>query len=208
MPLPSESGLPESIHPMLASSGHLPTGAGWAYEFKWNGVRAVAHACRGGVRAMTRDDAEVSGTYPEVRALSALLRDCEAVLDGVIVALGADKQPDLTRLRNRMRVARPGDDLLAGVPVVYYVFDLLHLDGRSLLGTPYSRRRQELAALGLGGRAEVRVPPSFSGVDGRDVLAVAEDYGLDGVVAKHVASGYEPGRRSTAWVEVPLAGTR
>ncbi|MCC8249952.1 non-homologous end-joining DNA ligase [Saccharothrix sp. NEAU-S10] len=193
---------------MLASPGQLPPGSGWAFEFKWDGVRTVTYARGGRVRAMTRNDLEVSATYPEVRALSALLGDHEAVLDGEIVALGARKQPDFGRLQSRMHVARPGDDLLARVPVVYYVFDLLHLDGRSLLGASYAERRQELAALGLGGQAEVRVPPSFSEVHGEDVLAVAEDYGLEGVVAKRVTSRYEPGRRSAAWVKVPLVRTQ
>jgi bifunctional non-homologous end joining protein LigD len=208
MPLRAESGFPELIRPMLASPGQLPPGSGWAFEFKWDGVRTVTYARGGRVRAMTRNDLEVSATYPEVRALSALLGAHEAVLDGEIVALGARKQPDFGRLQSRMHVARPGDDLLARVPVVYYVFDLLHLDGRSLLGAPYAERRQELAALGLGGRAEVRVPPSFSEVHGEDVLAVAEDYGLEGVVAKRVTSRYEPGRRSAAWVKVPLLRTQ
>jgi bifunctional non-homologous end joining protein LigD len=208
MPLRAESGFPELIRPMLASPGPLPTGPGWAFEFKWDGVRVVAYARGGHVRAMTRNDLEVSATYPEVGALTTLLGDHEAVLDGEIVALGARKQPDFGRLQSRMHVVRPGDDLLVRVPVVYYVFDLLHLDGRSLLGVPYSQRREELAALALGGRPEVRVPPSFTDADGSDVLAVAEDYGLEGVVAKRVTSRYEPGRRSTAWVKVPLLRTQ
>lgn len=208
MTVRAESGFPELVRPMLASPGRLPTGAGWAFEFKWDGVRAVVYARGGRVRAMTRNDLEVSATYPEVRALSALLAGHEAVLDGEVVALGTRRQPDFGRLQSRMHVARPGDDLLARVPVVYYVFDLLHLDGRSLLGEPYSRRREELAALGLGGGPAVRVPPSFTDVDGRDVLSVAEDYGLEGVVAKRVGSRYEPGRRSPAWVKVPLVRTQ
>ncbi|MFE9750594.1 non-homologous end-joining DNA ligase [Saccharothrix saharensis] len=208
MPLRAESGFPELIRPMLASSGQLPTGAGWAFEFKWDGVRAVTYVRAGQVRAMTRNDLEVSSTYPEVRALSTLPGDHEVVLDGEIVALGAQRQPDFGRLQARMHVARPGDELLARVPVVYYVFDLLHVDGRSLLGAPYAQRREELVALGLGGVPGVRVPPSFTEVDGEDVLAVASDYGLEGVVAKRVTSQYEPGRRSTAWVKVPLVHTQ
>ncbi|NUT49738.1 MAG: DNA ligase [Saccharothrix sp.] len=193
---------------MLASSGPVPTGEGWAFEFKWDGVRAVTYVRGGRVRALTRNDLEVSATYPEVRALPALLGDREAVLDGEIVALGDRRQPDFGRLQSRMHVARPGDELVARVPVVYYVFDLVHLDGRSLLDRPYSARREALAELGLAGRAEVRVPPSFTDADGRDVLAVAGDYGLEGVVAKRVGSRYEPGRRSTAWVKVPLVRTQ
>ena len=208
MPWRAESGFPELVKPMLASSGQVPTGVGWAFEFKWDGVRAVTYVRGGRVRAMTRNDLEVSATYPEVSALSALLGDRDAVLDGEVVALGAQRQPDFGRLQSRMHVARPGDDLLARVPVVYYVFDLLHVDGRSLLDAPYSQRREELSGLGLGGRAEVRVPPSFAEADGEDVLAVAADYGLEGVVAKRVTSRYEPGRRSTAWVKVPLLRTQ
>ncbi|XVS61095.1 hypothetical protein ACQPYE_22600 [Actinosynnema sp. CA-299493] len=208
MPLRAESGFPGLIRPMLASSGQVPPGSGWAFEFKWDGVRAVTYARCGHVRTMTRHDLEVSATYPEVRAVAELLGDRDAVLDGETVALDERKQPDPGRLRSRMTVARPGDDLPARVPVVYYVFDLLHVDGRSLLGASYGERRLELAALGLGGRPEVRVPPTFTEVRGEDVLAVAEDYGLEGVIAKRVTSRYEPGRRSAGWVEVPLPRTR
>ncbi|ROP42629.1 non-homologous end-joining DNA ligase [Saccharothrix texasensis] len=208
MPLRAESGSPGLIRPMSATPGRVPPGPGWAFEFKWDGVRAVTYARRGQVRAMTRTDLEVSASYPEVRALSELLGDREAVLDGEIVALDERKQPDFGRLRSRVHVARPGDDLLARVPVVYYVFDLLHVDGRSLLGACYAQRRLELAALGLSGRPEVRVPPTFTGARGEDVLAVAGDYGLEGVVAKRIASRYEPGRRSAAWVKVPSVRTQ
>ncbi|WP_367128623.1 hypothetical protein [Saccharothrix sp. HUAS TT1] len=134
----------------------------------------------------------MSATYPEVRTLTALLGDREAVLDGEIVALGARKQPDPGRLRSRAHVTRPGDDLLLRVPVVYYVFDLLRLDGRSLLDVPYVERRAEPAGLGLGGREEVRAPPVFLEADGRDVPAVAEDYGLGGVVAKRFPRATSP----------------
>ncbi|MEU5695899.1 non-homologous end-joining DNA ligase [Actinosynnema sp. NPDC020468] len=192
---------------MLATPGPLPSGAGWAYEFKWDGVRLVVYVRGGAVRALTRNDIDVTGAYPELGVLAGALGGRDAVLDGEVVAVDAGGRPDFARLQSRMHVREPGEALRAAVPVAYYVFDLLHL-GTPLLALPYAERRARLAGCGLTGHREVLVPPHFTGVDGRDVLGAAVEHGLEGVVAKRVDSRYEPGRRSAAWVKVPLLHTR
>jgi bifunctional non-homologous end joining protein LigD len=197
--------LPPLLRPMMAVPGELPPPAeddAWAYELKWDGVRAVAYVDGGSVRLMSRNDLDVTRSYPEVAALPAALRGVSAVLDGELVTFDERGRPSFARLQERMHVK---DEAVARrlaerVPVVYLVFDVLHLDGRALLRTPYSARRAELAGLDAGGEAW-RVPPSFSG-PGADVLAASAENGLEGVVAKRLTSGYLPGRRSPDWRKV------
>ncbi|WP_433261816.1 non-homologous end-joining DNA ligase [Actinosynnema sp. CS-041913] len=198
------TGFPDLVRPMLATAGELPDGPGWAFEFKWDGVRAVAYVLDRKLRLMTRNDLEVSRSYPELRALGGLVDG--VVLDGEVVALDRGR-PSFGRLQSRMHVGRPTDDLLARVPVVYYVFDLLFADGERLVDQPYTRRRELLEGLGLAA-AQVQVPPRFTGVHGEDVLTAARDHCLEGVVAKRVTSRYEPGRRSRSWIKVPLLHTQ
>lgn len=106
-----------------------------------------------------------------------------------------------------VHVRAPGPTLLASVPVLLHVFDVLHLDGRSTTELPYTRRRELLAELGLLDDT-IRVPPHFVDVDGAQLLAAADAYGLEGVVAKRLASLYQPGRRSPDWIKVPIARTQ
>ncbi len=191
---------------MLAAAGVLPAGPGWAFEFKYDGVRAVTTVHDGQVRAYSRNLNDVTTAYPEVNELVRLLKGRDAVLDGEIVALEAER-PSFARLQQRMHVASPSAALISTVPVLYYVFDLLALDGEDLTPQPYATRRELLTGLELRGD-HVRVPPQFSGVDGRTVLQAAEIAGLEGVVAKRLTSPYRPGKRSADWTKVPLIKTQ
>ncbi|MFF5083333.1 non-homologous end-joining DNA ligase [Actinoplanes sp. NPDC000266] len=196
----------ELVRPMLAALGPLPTGAGWAFEFKYDGVRAVTYAEDGEVRALTRNDNDVTGTYPELAEVATLLRGRPAILDGEIVALEAGERPSFALLQNRMHIAAPPAALLRAVPVRYYVFDVLHLDGRSTIDLPYRQRRELLAELRLDG-ATVRTPAYFPDA-GAGVLAAAKLSGFEGVVAKRQDGVYRPGRRSAEWTKVPLIRTQ
>jgi bifunctional non-homologous end joining protein LigD len=199
------SGLPGKVAPMLATPGPVPEGAGWAYEFKWDGVRAVTSVAGGELRAQSRNDKPLADMYPELGALRDLV-DQAVTLDGEIVALDARSRPDFGLLQQRMHRHHPPAELLQEVPVLYYVFDVLHLDGEDLAGRPYTDRRAALADLGLDSAA-VKVPPWFVGVAGSTIQATAAQHGLEGVVAKRVASRYEPGKRSRSWIKTPLRKT-
>jgi bifunctional non-homologous end joining protein LigD len=200
--------MPEAIPPMLAGAGPPPPGDGWAFEFKYDGVRAITYAHDGQVRALSRNGNDVTATYPELGALADLLGDRPAVLDGEIVALDAGDRPSFAKLAARIHVARPTTALLRTVPVVYYVFDLLWLDGTPLLDEPYDRRRELLDGLALNSPA-VRTPPHFTDVDGAAILKAAELGGLEGVVAKRRNARYQPGQRSAeSWTKVPLIRTQ
>src|SRR5262247_1994971 len=110
---------------MLATPGPLPGGAAWAYEFKWDGVRAIATLASGAVRLHARSGAEITIAYPELAALREVAAD--AVLDGEIVALDDQGRPSFTRLAERMHVrdGHRAHRLAAAQPVTYMIFDLL-----------------------------------------------------------------------------------
>ncbi|MDY7089810.1 MAG: non-homologous end-joining DNA ligase [Actinomycetota bacterium] len=192
--------------PMLAAAGTLPAGPGWAFEFKYDGVRAITMVGDGRVEARSRNLNDITAGYPELGELPELLRGREAVLDGEIVAL-ENERPSFALLQQRMHVSPPSPALVSAVPVLYYVFDLLALDGEDLTDRPYATRRDHLSELGLVGE-HVRVPAFFAEVDGRTVLRAAELAGLEGVVAKRLDSPYRPGKRSADWTKVPLVKTQ
>jgi bifunctional non-homologous end joining protein LigD len=198
-------GLPELVRPMLAVPGELPAPVEdeqWRYEMKWDGVRVVGYVADGSVRLMSRNDLDVSRSYPEILTPPPELTGVRAVLDGELVTFDAHGRPSFGRLQERMHVAdvAAARRLAERVPVVYLLFDVLHLDGRSTLRTPYVQRRALLEDLGIGGDAW-RVPPSFGG-PGADVLAASRENHLEGVVAKRAASVYRPGARSPDWRKV------
>jgi bifunctional non-homologous end joining protein LigD len=195
--------LPDLIRPMLATPGDLPPPQSedrWAFEMKWDGVRAVVYLGGVALRVLTRNDREVSATYPELLHLAAAVGERRLVLDGEVVALDAAGRPSFGELQARMHVQRPGQALLAKVPVTFLVFDVLHLDGRPLLSSTYDERRALLDHLGLDG-PHWATPPAFEG-DGASAVAASREQGLEGVIAKRRASLYHPGRRSHDWVKV------
>lgn len=204
-PRPDWSPLPDLVRPMLATPGTLPSPAddeAWGYEMKWDGVRAVCYVDGGRVRAVTRNDRDVTGSYPELRALGAAMGATQAVLDGEMVTFDDQGRPSFGRLQQRMHVTNAAQvrRLADTVPVVYLIFDLLHLDGRSLLGLPYGERREILDGLGLAGPSW-QTPPFFAG-GGASVVQASKDQQLEGVMAKKLASPYLPGRRSDWWRKV------
>jgi bifunctional non-homologous end joining protein LigD len=200
---PDWEPLPDLVRPMLAVLGDLPADdAGWAYEMKWDGVRAIAYVDGGRVRLMSRNDLDITRSYPEIAGLGEQLGSTAAVLDGELVAFDAGGAPDFGRLQRRMHVEDPraARRLARDVPVVYLVFDVLHLDGRSTVGLPYDERRELLTGLGLTG-ASWQTPPSFDG-PGADVLAASRANRLEGVLAKRRSAPYRPGGRSPDWTKV------
>jgi bifunctional non-homologous end joining protein LigD len=192
------------VRPMLASPGGLPRDGGpWAYEMKWDGQRAIAVADGGQARLWARSGRDITPSYPELQELVAATAGRRAVLDGEIVAFGGQDWPTFEVLQQRMHVFSPAQAarLAAEVPATYLAFDLLCLDGQPLLDQPYSRRRELLESLSLNG-SHWQTPPSFTDATGAEVLAVSRQHGLEGVIAKRLASRYEPGRRSTSWIKI------
>lgn len=198
---------PTVYRPMLATLGPLPSGDGWASEFKWDGVRTIVYADRGHLTAMSRNDLDVTSQYPELTDLLDRLGGRRVVVDGEIVALDATGVPDFARLQNRMHVAAPSERLLQQIPVSFYVFDVLVTGGHPVIARPYAERRTLLDELDLNG-GRVRVPPSFTDTEPADVYATAIEQRLEGVVCKRLESAYQPGRRSPSWIKVPAMRTQ
>lgn len=201
---PDWEPLPESIDPMLATPGTLPPATEdeeWAYEFKWDGVRALARVQSGRLQLYARKGNDITVTYPELRALGEELGSTEVWLDGEIVAL-EDGRPSFPALQNRMHVSvdRLARRLATEIPVTYLVFDVLHLEGRSCLDLPYSDRRRLLEGLELAG-PNWHVSPSYPG-EGAAVVEAANEQRLEGVIAKRLTSRYLPGRRTPDWVKI------
>jgi bifunctional non-homologous end joining protein LigD len=214
-------GLPSGLRPMLATAGPLPAGPvaagqpGWAFEMKWDGLRALSYLTGDGVRLVSRTGRDITHAYPELAGLAAAVRAAgaeQAVLDGEIVALtsapdpaaiSAGWRPSFEALQRRMNLSAADDVrlLAARVPVTYLAFDLLSLNGHALLDLPWSQRRGLLDELRLQGPSWL-TPPAFTTETGPDVQAASVQQGLEGVVAKRQASRYEPGRRSSSWVKV------
>jgi bifunctional non-homologous end joining protein LigD len=204
-PDPGWEPLPELIRPMLATLGDLPPpdqDDQFGYEMKWDGVRAVVYVSGGRVRAMTRNDREVSGTYPELRGLGEALGSLECVLDGELVAFDERGRISFGALQPRMHVVNQAAvrRLVDKIPVTYLIFDVLHLDGRSTVDLPYTERRRLLESLELSG-PRWQTPPYFVG-GGKSAQDTSRAQGLEGVLAKRLDSKYLPGRRTRDWIKV------
>jgi len=195
--------MPDRLVPMLAKPGAIPADErNWSYEIKWDGVRAICFSEPGRMRFVTRNGNDVTARYPELARLNRALSMHRAVLDGEVVALDEHGRPSFAALQGRMHLTREAQvrRLAREAPVNYIIFDLLWLDGRSLMDEPYERRRAALAELGLDGE-RWQTPETIDG-DGARLLAVTREQGLEGVIAKRRDSCYEPGRRSGAWIKV------
>jgi bifunctional non-homologous end joining protein LigD len=195
--------LPHKVKPMLATSGSMPRHPEeWAFEIKWDGVRALCYAADGRLHMESRNLLDITPRYPEVHGLAQALAGHEAVLDGEVVAFDAAGRPSFQTLQARMHVAdsRAVDRLVHDVPVVLMLFDIVWLDGRSLMAEPWTERRRVLESLGLDD-ACWRVSTAWPG-QGDALVAQTKARGLEGVMAKKLDSPYEPGRRSRCWVKI------
>lgn len=198
---PQRRGVVAPLAPMLATPARLPLPtASWAFEYKWDGIRACITVAGGRATILSRNGNDVTSSFPEVAALgTALLRD--VVLDGEIVALNADARPDFGLLQNRLGLnARDAGAMSKRVPCHFFAFDLLAVEGESLLDEDYDERRRRLASLRLKGPAW-SVPPGHPG-PADAALAASQEIGLEGIVAKRRDSRYHPGRRTDAWLKV------
>jgi bifunctional non-homologous end joining protein LigD len=191
---------------MLATLGDVADvaerdGDTWAYEMKWDGIRAIATVRDGEARFTTRNGIDVTATYPDLAELVDRT-DGDAILDGEIVALNRLGRPDFGRLQQRMKLTRKADVDPAArqTPVHYMVFDVLEAGGRALTALPYDERRAVLADV-VESKGRIQVPPAFDG-DLDAAIASSLQLGLEGVMAKKRDSTYAVGRRSRAWIKI------
>ena len=203
---------PAEVEPMLATlddGKHFGPEEGWAFEMKWDGVRAVAYLAGGRVRLLSRKGRDESAAYPDVVLPLSSLDVTDAVLDCEIVVTDASGRPDFGLLQNRINLSRPADIDRASQtwPAQLMIFDVLELDGQSLLARPYAERREILENLGLESLGpdvlgeRVHVPPVFHG-DLQAARDISQQLRLEGVVAKRTDSPYAPGRRGKTWLKI------
>lgn len=196
--------MPSRVQPMLALlSDTAPDGDDWAYEFKWDGVRAIVFVDGGRVRATTRNDKDLSATFPELRAIGEFLGSRSAVIDGELVAFDDTGRPSFGRLQQRLHLGSRTEVVRRSheVAASYLAFDLLYLEGRLLYGLPYEERRHLLDSLHLAGET-FATPPYFTGTEKAGVIETSVERGLEGIVAKRRSSKYRPGARNGDWVKV------
>ena len=188
------------MRPMLATRGtSVPSGTAWLHEVKWDGMRVLVEVSGGAVRIWSRNENDVTVSFPELHDLADL--DHDVLLDGEVVAF-LDGLPRFGALADRMHVTQGARAraLATTNPVTLLVFDLLRLDGEDLTGRPLTERRAALEGLGLAG-VHWQVPAAYD--DGPMLLRATEQQGLEGIVSKKRSSRYHPGRRSADWLKFP-----
>ncbi len=185
--------------PMLASAGKPIPDKGWSYEPKLDGIRVVAYLTDGKARLMSRGGHDITAAYPGVARAVGELPAVALTLDGEIVAVDETGRPSFERLQQRMNLQDPSEISRAetAVPVTYYAFDIVHLDGFDLTKVALEDRREVLARVILPSSrlrevATIDVPP-------QQAFDAAVALGFEGIIAKRAGSRYEPGRRSDSW---------
>jgi bifunctional non-homologous end joining protein LigD len=200
---PDREPMPDRVVPMLAKPGDLPKDERpWGFEIKWDGMRAILYSQPGRLRFEGRNLQDMTAQWPELRRIGRALGSHDAVIDGEIVAFDDDGRPSFARLQQRMHLSGEAQikRRARAIPATYLAFDLLYLDGRSLMELPYEERRAKLEELELQGD-HWRTPPYYRG-EGKALRQASEKQGLEGVVAKRLDSRYEPGIRSGGWIKV------
>jgi len=183
----AREAVPDRILPMLARPSDYPDDEqNYAFEVKWDGMRAIVYSQPGRMRIENRNLQDMTGQWPELSRLNRALHAHEAVLDGEIVAFDERGLPSFEALQARREGSR-----------VYVAFDVLYYDGRDVTDLPYEERRALLESLDLSS-PHVQISPSYVG-HGRALLATP---GLEGVVAKRLGSAYDRGARSSAWLKI------
>jgi bifunctional non-homologous end joining protein LigD len=180
--------IPE-IRPMLATLvDTLPRGAEWSYEVKWDGYRTLLRKEGRQVRLLSRNLKDATAQYPAIARALEQVRADRVLLDGEIVALDERGHPSFQALHHQ-----------AAQTIVYYAFDVLHLNGRDLTKLPLDERREALAPV-VEATALLRSDP-LPGTPAQIEEALRK-LRLEGAVAKRRTSRYEPGRRSKSWLKV------
>lgn len=176
----------------------------WAYEIKWDGMRAIAFVEGGALRLQSANGLDATGRFPELQGLPSALGGHDAVLDGEIVTFNERGVPDFGLLQPRMqaRDGRAAIERANAQPVFYVLFDVLEVDGDGLTDLPYQARRERLLEL-ITPSNHWKVSDGWIG-GGEQLLEVMRERGMEGLIAKRLGSRYEVGRRSRSWLKLKV----
>jgi bifunctional non-homologous end joining protein LigD len=183
---------PRKYQPMLATlTESVPKGDDWIFEIKWDGYRIVATVAGGEPELRTRKDQDYTKRFEKVaRELVKALKTPDCVVDGEVCALDEQGRPSVSAMQQGK----------SETPIVYYVFDVLEVEGEPVTDLPLEERRARLEKLLDKRNRSVRFSERFEG--GEALLAAAEKQGLEGIMAKRLGSRYVPGRRSREWLKI------
>ena len=202
--VPVKRPMPTTIHPMLAESIENPfDDPDWLFEIKWDGYRAIAFIENGKVRLVSRNQNELTARYPELKDMPESIKAKTAILDGEVVALDVDGRASFSLMQQRTGF-RPGGKRAAekaDVPVLYYAFDLLYLDGYDWRRVPLEDRKKKLASI-LEQGDSLRYSDHYE-AQGKALFEIARDKKLEGILAKKRNSSYEE-RRSREWLKIKI----
>jgi bifunctional non-homologous end joining protein LigD len=198
--------IPTAVHPMLATSVEKPfDDPGWLFEIKWDGYRAVSFIHDGKARLVSRNQNDLTGEFPELRELSKSITAKNAVLDGEIVVLDERGRASFSLMQQRTGIRKGGRRTGARreLQVVYYLFDVIYLDGYDLRLVALEQRKQVLAQI-IAPSELVRYSDHFP--QGLALFEAAKQKGLEGILAKKRVSHYEE-RRSREWLKIKVTQT-
>ena len=199
--------MPSAIQPMLATVIEKPfDDPNWLFEIKWDGYRAVAFIEKGNVRLVSRNQNDLTPRYPELGALPEFVKAQSAILDGEVVVLDEQGRPSFSLMQQRTGIRSHGRQVAPrhDLPILYYAFDLLYLDGYDLRRVTLEDRKQALQKLLQTGNL-VRFSDHYPG-QGQALFDAAKEKGLEGIVAKKRTSYYEE-RRSREWLKIKITQT-
>src|SRR5205085_9694365 len=182
----------EPMKPKLVE--HAPTTGDWMYELKFDGIRALAVKDGRAVQLVSRNEKKLNDRFPEIARAAADFEADECVIDGEVVAMDEEGRSSFQLLQ---RTELDGKD----APLAFYVFDLLQLNGRSLIGLPLALRKKMLTQIVPSSADIIRLSGEI-GTEARTLLPEIKRHGLEGLVGKLRDSVYEPGRRSGAWIKL------
>jgi bifunctional non-homologous end joining protein LigD len=182
--------------PMLATPAEdVPRGANWLFEVKWDGYRAIAQVVGGEATLTSRRGNDLTSRFSNVaREVAKAVKTPDAVLDGEVCALDDSGRSSFSAMQQGK----------AGTPLVYYVFDVLEIDGEPLVDLPLVERRKRLEQLLDRRNRCVRLSETFD--DGASLLEAAEEQGLEGILAKRLDSRYVESRRTHDWLKIKTHG--
>jgi bifunctional non-homologous end joining protein LigD len=191
---------PEVIQPMLATLVDDPfSNPEWIFETKWDGFRSICFVKKGQSHFVSRNQIDMTPQYPELANVAKQIAAKEAILDGEIVALDKDGMPRFQLLQPRVGRKRGIEALRGHGHIVYYVFDLLYVDGNDLTSCPVVERKEALAQI-LRPAGFIKLSEHIVG-DGEAFFKQIENFHLEGMIAKRAASPYVQ-KRSRDWLKV------
>lgn len=203
----TRAAMPKVIHPMLATAvDEAFDDPEWLFEIKWDGYRAVAFIEKGKLRLVSRTQNDLTAQFSELRELPKSMNAANAILDGEVVALDEHGRSSFSLMQQRTGIRRSGRRVAGrpDVPVLYYAFDLLYLDGYDLRRVPVEERKQTLQQVIRPGDL-LRYSDHYPG-QGIALFNVARQKGLEGILAKRRNSLYEE-RRSRQWLKIKITRT-